>query len=62
MSKTDYWLCDVCDRKTFYDAKLNYDIGAPRRHDGALLPHGAGDMRVICLECAQNLEVKVCDK
>ncbi len=27
MAAADYWLCDICERKTFYDASLDWDYG-----------------------------------
>jgi hypothetical protein len=59
MALIDYWLCDVCECKTFYDAPLAYDRHNPTRHDGAMLPAGAGDMRAICVKCAETYVVEV---
>ena len=59
MAAADYWLCDVCSRKTFYDADLHYDHTHPMRDDGRMLPVGAGDMAAICTECAKNHVVLV---
>ena len=57
MAEADYWLCDVCDGKTFYDAGLDYDGEYERSHDHRMLPAGAGDMAVICIKCAETHEI-----
>lgn len=57
MAAADYWLCDLCGRKTFYDANLDYDKVGRLRKDGRMLPSGAGDAQVICVECAETNEV-----
>lgn len=60
MASADYWLCDWCGCKAFYDANLDYDnSGRTRRGDGRMLPSGAGDARVLCEECALTKEVIV---
>lgn len=60
MAAADYRLCDVCDRKTFYDATLDYQEPEKGRAD---YPnwwlHGVGDWAVICVECAKTHEVIV---
>lgn len=58
MAASDYWLCDVCEAKTFYDANLDYgDREYLRRGDSRMLPVGAGDMACICRKCAEKHEV-----
>lgn len=59
MASADYWLCDVCGAKAFYDANLNYEDDGPRRKDSRMLPTGCGDAQVICEECAKTHEVVV---
>jgi thymidine kinase len=46
MAAADYYLCDRCDAKTFYDAEVDY---ADR----------VGDMKCICNECAKQYEVVI---
>ena len=54
MAICDYYLCDICSRKTFYDAELCYkDVH---------LPVGVGNMAVICEDCALTHEVKILKK
>lgn len=48
MAAADYRLCDVCDRKTFYDTELNYDFETYPKHGLRL-----GDWKVICEDCAK---------
>ena len=60
MASADYWVCDVCDCKAFYDANLNYsDDHSQRRRDGRMLPAGCGDAQVLCVECAKTMEVVI---
>ena len=51
MAAADYRLCDLCDRKTFYDADLADDY-ADR----------VGDWAVICPTCAGLFKVVVVPK
>lgn len=55
MAASDYRLCDVCNGKTFYDARLNYDF---KEHPGVGL-YGVGDWAVLCVECNKTHEIKV---
>ena len=63
----DYYLCDICESKCFYDANLNWEWSekdAPIPEDemvrGKHLRLGyCGDMAAICLDCAKTHEVIV---
>ena len=67
MAMSDYRLCDVCERKAFYDANLNYDQGADvpgmLRNGGGMMENTAldyvGDWGVICTDCAETHEVVI---
>lgn len=59
MASADYWLCDHCGRKAFYDANLDYSDDLLVRSDGRLLPTGCGDAQVLCIECSATHEVVV---
>ncbi len=60
MASADYWLCDVCGNKSFYDANLDWDWDEGlTRSDRRMLPSGAGDMAAICVNCAVTYEVVV---
>jgi len=48
MAAADYRLCDVCDRKTFYDADLDPDY-----------TDRIGAWAVLCRECAKTHDVVV---
>lgn len=52
MAGADYFRCDVCDGKAFYDANLNwnYDEQMPGRPELPALGY-VGTMIVICNEC-----------
>jgi hypothetical protein len=51
MAGADYYSCDICGCKTFYDAQLDYD-------DNGDLPR-VGDMKVLCNECAETHRVVI---
>lgn len=67
MAAADYYSCDMCGAKTFYDANLNYEEWNIERGiyewnlgpSGDCLPVGAGDMKVICKECAKDYRVEI---
>ena len=66
MATSDYYLCDVCGGKCFYDANLNYNYS---QSDGDVLISGTeysldycGDMAAICTSCAETHEVVVSRK
>ena len=55
MAMADYYLCDKCGSKTFYDANLHYEDDEKR---GYWL-FGAGDIAVLCVNCAKTHRVKI---
>jgi len=58
MANADYYLCDCCGERTFYDADLEYcDNG-----DSKMLPNRVGKMLVLCKECAKTKEIIIADK
>ena len=67
MAGADYYSCDVCKCKTFYDAALRYDwrsTDADGRNfnpeTGKRWPNGnVGYMLVLCKECAEKFAVSV---
>lgn len=60
MAAADYWLCDQCGAKAFYDAGLNYDVDGPiRPDDHRPLPEGCGDARVLCVACVKTHRVVI---
>ena len=62
MATADYYLCDLCDAKTFYDAELMYDYGLKNPLTSHPWPNGVGAMMVICVNCAKEHELKVIKK
>ena len=46
MAFMDYYLCDICGSKTFYDGDVNYDTG-----------NGVGDMKVVCPVCNKTHKI-----
>lgn len=58
MAMADYRLCDVCERKAFYDANLNYDFGK-RMADGSPKLDYLGAWAVLCENCAKTHEVRI---
>ena len=65
MAGIDYYSCDMCKAKTFYDAGLNYrtptgDI--KNFHPVTYKPWPAGNvgwMTVLCRDCAAEYRVEV---
>ncbi len=58
MALADYYLCDICEEKTFYDANLHYeDDGVHGQNFNPLTYHPwptgrVGLMVVLCRDCA----------
>jgi len=65
MAFADYYLCDVCGCKTFYDANLPYnDFGEPNGNaaTGHPWPDGnVGFMIVLCKDCAEENQQEIED-
>lgn len=59
MATADYYLCDVCDGKAFYDANLDYDHDDPVLYGNGSRLGRVGDMRVICVNCAKTHKILV---
>ena len=67
MAGADYYSCDICNCKTFYDAVLRYDwrgVDSERRswsrETGKRWPNGnVGYMLVLCRECAEKFAVTI---
>lgn len=62
MALGDYYLCDVCGGKAFYDANLSYDFDreqAPVSYGCGMKLGYVGDMAVICDECAKTHTVAI---
>jgi len=58
MAAADYYFCDYCGCKCFYDAELNWKdmesiANEVRGHPGASLDM-CGDIKAICLNCAKT--------
>jgi len=61
MAAADYRLCDVCNRKAFYDANLNYDYDKRDANGEPSLDY-LGAWAVICTDCAKTHEVKIVER
>lgn len=59
MAGIDYYLCDICGRKTFYDADLSYDQNRCNPATGHEWPDNVGDMIVLCADCAKNHRITI---
>lgn len=67
MAGADYYSCDMCGSKTFYDADVPYRGGRegkktnPAKKVGdipvELWPLGVGYMKVLCKDCAETYKV-----
>ena len=62
MAMADYYRCDVCGSKTFYDAECSYTDNNTDAENGNLLLWGVGQMRVLCEECAETKRVVIVNK
>ena len=67
MAAADYYLCDLCERKTFYDAELHYgDYNNPVTNENPITHHpwpvGVGSMIVLCAMCAKYNDITVTEK
>ncbi len=71
MAFADYYLCDVCEAKCFYDSNLNWELNTKsdpipkdqwvRGHLGMKLDR-CGDMKCICRDCAKTHVCQVVEK
>lgn len=52
MALSDYYLCDVCQVKVFYDTDLIRDNRFTR----------VGDLLAICIDCAKEYRVAIINK
>lgn len=59
MAMADYYLCDVCGGKAFYDSNLNYDLDNIDPVTGKYPLEYVGDMAVICKMCAKTHRVVI---
>ena len=62
MALADYRLCDICSRKAFYDADLEYerdDADHPAVRGEHYTLGYLGDWKVICRDCAKTHEVVI---
>lgn len=62
MAYADYYHCDVCDTKCFYDANLNWDDATEDKEIRSLPGHSldyCGDIRALCINCAKTHKVVV---
>lgn len=76
MAAGDYYSCDVCGRKCFYDANLNYERPDKNGNDswGYHIPADemmlgtnckldyCGDIAAICRDCRATHEIVVREK
>ena len=61
MAASDYYLCDSCGCKVFYDAEVSYeqDNSSP---GGKPWPDNVGSMAVLCRTCSQTKRVVIEDR
>lgn len=63
MAYADYYLCDLCECKTFYDSNLDFDDDLQNPGTGHPWPNGnVGWMVVLCRDCASTHKVIVTPK
>jgi hypothetical protein len=66
MAGADYYRCDVCGCKCFYDACLNWDDVSEskpevRGQDDVSLDY-CGDIAAICVKCSETHKCQVVEK
>ena len=61
MAGADYYSCDVCGAKCFYDARLNWDFDSDMPGRGSEMPalDYCGDIRALCIECSKSHRVVI---
>ena len=62
MAMADYYLCDVCGGKAFYDANLNYDFDNRDPATGWPKLDYVASIAVVCDDCADKFEAVVIPK
>ena len=61
MAGVDYYSCDACGPKTFYDADLQYHENEnPVTHHP--WPDGVGEMLVLCPSCAKDNKIIIINR
>lgn len=60
MAGADYYTCDKCGAKAFYDANLDYDSKEVDPNTNKPMPgHNVGKMIVLCVDCAKQNDIKI---
>lgn len=61
MAACDYYSCDACGKKTFYDANLTYgnDLNGDPFHNKPWPDGDVGGMAVICKKCAETHTIMI---
>ena len=65
MAGCDYYSCDICGGKTFYDAEVQpaWERGADKSVDaGWVVYAGCGAIKALCPKCAKTHEIKIVKK
>jgi len=59
MAASDYYLCDLCGSKAFYDAVLAYDNNNENPDTRHPWPDYVGYMMALCSKCAKTHKVEI---
>lgn len=62
MAAADYYLCDCCGGKAFYDANLNYDFDQWDNDKQQYKLDYVGTMKVVCTDCSDKFEAVIVEK
>lgn len=54
MASSDYYSCDVCSTKTFYDANVDWAVAIEAKRIGRIM--------CICPDCHKKYELKLVNK
>lgn len=57
MAAVDYYSCDVCGGKTFYDVSIHYNDN--HTFNCKQIPVGAAAMYVLCQKCEHDYKLVV---
>jgi len=62
MAYADYYHCDVCDAKCFYDSNLNWEWDEPDTinvEDKGMSLDNCGAIKALCLKCVQTHKIMI---
>lgn len=61
MASADYKLCDVCNRKAFYDATIQ-DMAYLATYDKSIISVKPIGIKVLCGDCAETHDINIIER